>query len=109
MKDERGNVTIRNFYDDVVPLTRGRSGRRLTTSPTSIERCSRSSACRGPSIPTAGIEAQHNRPTLSVTGIESGGRGTAGARSRDSRIGVAPALEMRLVKGLDRGPSSSIA
>ena len=49
--------------------------------------------------PDSRIEAQHNRPTLSITGIEAGAVYTG---TRSAIPGSASArIEMRLVKGLN--------
>jgi acetylornithine deacetylase/succinyl-diaminopimelate desuccinylase-like protein len=97
MKDARGNVTIENFYDDVVPLTAVE--RRALDEIPNIDRTLLDEFGLAQSEhPDSRIELQHNRPTLSITGVESGAV-YAGARS--AIPGSASArIEMRLVKGL---------
>ncbi len=97
MKDERGNVAIRNFYDDVVPLT-ATEQKAIDGIPNIDGTLLEEFGLARPEHPDSRIEAQHNRPTLSITGIESGAVYTG---TRSAIPGSASArIEMRLVKGL---------
>jgi acetylornithine deacetylase/succinyl-diaminopimelate desuccinylase-like protein len=97
MKDQRGNVTIRNFYDDVVSLTE--SERKAIDEIPNVDRTLLEEfGLARAEHPDSRIEVQHNRPTLSITGIESGAVYTG---TRSAIPGLASArIEMRLVKGL---------
>jgi acetylornithine deacetylase/succinyl-diaminopimelate desuccinylase-like protein len=97
MKDEGGNVTIRNFYDDVVPLTETERRAIAEIPPVDAKLLEEFGLARA-EHPDSRIEIQHNRPTLSITGIESGAVYTG---TRSAIPGSASArIEMRLVKGL---------
>jgi acetylornithine deacetylase/succinyl-diaminopimelate desuccinylase-like protein len=97
MKDARGNVTIKNFYDGVVPLTETER-RAIDELPNIDAKLLEGFGLARSEHPDSRIELQHNRPTLSITGIESGAV-FAGARS--AIPGSASArIEIRLVKGL---------
>ena len=98
MKDARGNVTIKHFYDDVAPLT-AVERRAIDEIPNVDARLLDRFGLARAEHPDSRIEVQHNRPTLSVTGLESGAvhAGTRAAipASASARI------EIRLVKGLN--------
>ena len=97
MKDDRGNVTIRNFYDDVVPLTETERKAIAEIPPIDAKLLEEFGLARA-EHPDSRIEIQHNRPTLSITGIESGAVYTG---TRSAIPGSASArIEIRLVKGL---------
>jgi acetylornithine deacetylase/succinyl-diaminopimelate desuccinylase-like protein len=97
MKDERGNVTIRNFYDDVVPLT-ATERRAIDEMPNIDQKLLEEFGLARAEHPDSRIELQHNRPTLSILGLESGNVYTG---TRSAIPGSASArIEMRLVKGL---------
>ena len=97
MKDERGNVTIKNFYDDVVPLT-PTERRAIDEMPNIDQKLLEEFGLARAEHPDSRIELQHNRPTLSVLGLESGNVYTG---TRSAIPGSASArIEIRLVKGL---------
>ena len=98
MKDARGNVTIRNFYDDVVPLTETER-RAIDEIPRVDAKLLDQFGLARAEHPDSRIELQHNRPTLSVTGLESGAV-HSGARSAIPASASAR-IEIRLVKGLN--------
>ncbi|HXG89066.1 MAG TPA: M20/M25/M40 family metallo-hydrolase [Vicinamibacterales bacterium] len=98
MKDDNGNVRIKNFTDGVVPLTPAEH-RAIGELPNVDAKLLEQFGLMQAEHPDSRIELQHNHPTLSITGIESGAV-SAGARS--AIPGSASArVEMRLVKGLD--------
>lgn len=98
MKDDQGNVTVKGFYDDVVPLT-AVERRAIDEIPNVDQKLLEQFGVAQAEHPDSRIELQHNRPTLTVVGLESG---TVGANSRNAIAATATArLEMRLVKGLD--------
>jgi acetylornithine deacetylase/succinyl-diaminopimelate desuccinylase-like protein len=98
MKDDRGNVTIKNFYDDVVPLTASER-RAIDEIPNVDQKLLEQFGVAQSEHPDSRIELQHNRPTLSIVGLSSG---TVGAGARNAISGSATGrVEIRLVNGLD--------
>lgn len=98
MKDDRGNVVIRNFYDGVVPLTESER-RAIDEIPNVDQKLLEQFGVAQSMYPDSRIELQHNRPTLSVVGLSSG---TVGPGARNAISGQATGrVEMRLVNGLD--------
>jgi acetylornithine deacetylase/succinyl-diaminopimelate desuccinylase-like protein len=97
MKDERGDVVIKHFYDDVVPLTA--TERRAIDEIPNVDRTLLDQfGLAQAEHPDSRIELQHNRPTLTVVGLQSGTFGP-GARNAISSSASAR-LEIRLVNGL---------
>lgn len=97
MKDGQGNVTIKNFYDDVVPLT-PTERRAIDEMPNIDQKLLEEFGLARAEHPDSRIELQHNRPTLSILGLESGNVYTG---TRSAIPGSASArIEMRLVQGL---------
>ena len=97
MKDGNGNVIVKNFYDDVVPLTAAEQ-RAVADIPNVDAKLLEEFGLMRQEHPESRIELQHNRPTLSVLGIESGNVYTG---TRSAIPGSASArIEMRLVNGL---------
>jgi acetylornithine deacetylase/succinyl-diaminopimelate desuccinylase-like protein len=97
MKDEHGRVQIAGFYDGVVPLTaaeRKAIDEIPNVEPTLMQQFGFSRS----EHPDSRLEYQHNLPTLTITGLESGtvrGQGrTIIAASASAR------LDMRLVVNL---------
>ena len=98
MKDDQGNVVVKNFYDDVVPLTASEQ-RAVAEIPNVDAKLLEEFGLMRQEHPESRIELQHNRPTLSVLGIESGNVYTG---TRSAIPGSASArIEMRLVNGLN--------
>ena len=81
MKDDRGNVVIKNFYDGVVPLTASER-RAIDEIPNVDQKLLEQFGVAQSEHPESRIELQHNRPTLSVVGLSSGTVG-AGRAQRD--------------------------
>ena len=98
MKDDQGNVVIKNFYDGIVPLT-ATERRAVDEIPNVDGKLLEEFGLARQEHPDSRIELQHNRPTLSVLGIESGNVYTG---TRSAIPGSASArIEMRLVNGLN--------
>lgn len=98
MKDEKNNVTIKGFYDDVTPLTASER-RAIDEIPNVDQKLLEEFGLAKQEHPESRIELQHNRPTLSVLGLESGNVYTG---TRSAIPGSASArIEMRLVTGLN--------
>jgi acetylornithine deacetylase/succinyl-diaminopimelate desuccinylase-like protein len=98
MKDDRGNVVIKNFYDGVVPLTASER-RAIDEIPNVDQKLLEQFGVAQSEHPDSRIELQHNRPTLSVVGLSSGTVGP-GARNAISASATGR-VEIRLVNGLD--------
>ena len=97
MKDGNGNVIITSFYDDVVPLT-PTERRAIDEMPGIDQKLLEEFGLARAEHPDSRIELQHNRPTLSILGLEAGNVYTG---TRSAIPGSASArIEMRLVKGL---------
>ena len=98
MKDANGNVTIKGFYDDVVPLT-PTERRAIDEMPNIDQKLLEEFGLARQEHPDSRLELQHNRPTLSILGLESGNVYT---NTRSAIPASASArIEMRLVKGLN--------
>jgi len=98
MKDAGGNVVIKGFYDGVVPLT-ATERRAIDEIPNVDHKLLEQFGLAKAEHPDSRIELQHNRPTLTVAGLQSG---TVGANARNAVSGTATGrVEMRLVNGLD--------
>jgi acetylornithine deacetylase/succinyl-diaminopimelate desuccinylase-like protein len=98
MKDEAGNVVIKGFYDGVVPLT-ATERRAIDEIPNVDQKLLEQFGLARSEHPDSRIELQHNRPTLTVAGLQSG---TVGANARNAVSGTATGrVEMRLVNGLN--------
>lgn len=97
MKDDRGHVTIANYYDGVVPLTESER-RAIDEIPNVDAMLAERFGLARPEHPDSRIELQHNRPTLSVVGLQAGTMGP-GARNAISASATGR-VEMRLVNGL---------
>ena len=98
MKDDSGNVIVKNFYDGVVPLTASER-RAIDEIPNVDQKLLEQFGVAKSEHPDSRIELQHNRPTLSVVGLSSGTVGP-GARNAISASATGR-IEMRLVNGLD--------
>lgn len=99
MKDDKGRVTIENFYRDVVPLTPAEL-KAIDDMP-NVEVTLRNDFLVA--LPERGeerLERKLNEPTLSILAMESGGGTSAPARSAIPASASAR-IEMRLVNGLD--------
>lgn len=98
MKDDAGNVVIKNFYDGVVPLTVSER-RAIDEIPNVDQKLLEQFGVAQAMFPDSRIELQHNRPTLSVVGLSSG---TVGPGARNAISGQATGrVEIRMVNGLN--------
>jgi acetylornithine deacetylase/succinyl-diaminopimelate desuccinylase-like protein len=98
MKDERGRVTVKGWYDDVEPL--GEAERRaLADAPAYDEELKRELGINRPEGGGASLVELINQPSLNVNGLSSAETGAL-ARNVIPTTAVA-ALDLRLVKGND--------
>ncbi len=72
--------SIKNFYDDVVPLTASER-RAIDEIPNVDQKLLEQFGVAQSEHPESRIELQHNRPTLSVVGLSSGTVGTGRANA----------------------------
>jgi acetylornithine deacetylase/succinyl-diaminopimelate desuccinylase-like protein len=98
MKDERGRVTIKGWYDDVEPL--GEAERRaLSEAPAYDEELKKELGVNRPEGAGRSLLELINEPSLNVNGLSSA---ETGALSRNVIPTTAvAALDLRLVKGND--------
>jgi acetylornithine deacetylase/succinyl-diaminopimelate desuccinylase-like protein len=98
MKDERGRVTIKGWYDDVEPL--GEAERRaLAEAPAYDEHLMKELGIKRPEGAGRSLLELINEPSLNVNGLSSAETGAL-ARNVIPTTAVA-ALDLRLVKGND--------
>lgn len=98
MKDENGQVLIKGFYDDVVPLT-PEEERAIAEIPPVEQDQMRAFGFARPEVPGDRLERRHNLPTLNVEGLQSG---TVGGQGRTIIPASATArFDLRLVKAID--------
>jgi acetylornithine deacetylase/succinyl-diaminopimelate desuccinylase-like protein len=98
MKGADGRVAIKSFYEDVVPLT-PTERRAIDEIPHVDGKLLEQFGLARAEHPDSRIEIQHNLPTLTVVGLQSG---TMGPGARNAIAATATArVEMRLVNGLD--------
>ena len=98
MKDERGRVTIKGWYEDVEPL--GEAERRaLSEAPAYDEELKRELGINRPEGAGKSLLELINEPSLNVNGLSSA---ETGALSRNViPVAAVAALDLRLVKGND--------
>jgi hypothetical protein len=97
MKDENGNVTIKGFYDDVVPLTTSEKD-ALSKVPSVDEQMKNELGFRKSERPTS-LNISLNVPSLNVNGIQSAGVGEKSANVIP--IKAIASIDLRLVVGND--------
>ena len=98
MKDDRGRVTIQDFYRDVRPLTAAER-QALDEAPNVEAVLARDFGVARPERPDTRLEVKLNEPTLSILVMESGGGLSVPGRSAIPATATAR-LEVRMVKDL---------
>ena len=98
MKDERGNVTIKGYYDDVVPLSQSEK-EAIAKVPNIEETLKKELGIKQPDGEGKPFLELINLPTLNINGIQSGNVGTMASNQIPTRAEAA--LDLRLVKGND--------
>jgi acetylornithine deacetylase/succinyl-diaminopimelate desuccinylase-like protein len=99
LKDERGQVLVSGFYDDVVPLT-ATERRAIADVPAVESLLAQEFRVARPENPTERLETKHNLPTLTVVSMESGG-GVRGVFRGAIPSSAAAILETRVVPNID--------
>ena len=106
MKDDKGRVTIENFYRDVTPLS-ATDLRAIEDTPNIEVALKRDFLVALPERGEERLEKKLNEPTLSILAMEAGGGLGAPARSAIPATASAR-IEMRLVNGLDPAKQNAL-
>jgi len=98
MKDDKGKVTIKGFYDDVVPLTAAEK-KALSYVPDVENDLKRKIGFIKEEIQGSSLAESINLPSLNINGIESSNVGTINANVIP--VSATAVLDLRLVLGND--------
>lgn len=98
MKNEKGFVTIKGFYDDVQALNEKEKA-AIAKIPVIDTMMMRELGFTKPEMQDVGLSMAVNLPSLNINGIESGKAGSAAANVIP--ISASAVLDLRLVKGVD--------
>jgi acetylornithine deacetylase/succinyl-diaminopimelate desuccinylase-like protein len=98
MKNEKGFVTIKGFYDDVLALN-DKEKEALAKIPAVDSMMMRELGFMQPEMQDVGLSMAVNLPSLNINGIESGKAGSAAANVIP--VSASAVLDLRLVKGVD--------
>jgi acetylornithine deacetylase/succinyl-diaminopimelate desuccinylase-like protein len=98
MKDEQGKVTVKRFYDDVVPLTAAEK-KALKEMPGVDEQMKKELGIRMNEMPGKTLGESINLPSLNINGMQSGNVGKLASNQIPST--ATAVLDLRLVPGND--------
>jgi len=98
MKDDNGKVTIKGFYDDVIPLT-AMEKKALQEVPAVDEQMKNELGILYTEIPGATLSEAVNLPSLNINGIQSGNVGKLSSNQIPTT--ATAVLDLRLVLGND--------
>ncbi len=98
MKDENGKVTIKGFYDDVVPLSPSER-KALNEVPSVDEQMKKELGISAVEMKGASLSEAINRPSLNINGIQSGNVGKLASNQIPTY--ATAVLDLRLVLGND--------
>jgi len=98
MKDDKGRITVKNFYDDVIPLT-AIEKQALTKAPPVDEELKKRIGFSTPEMDGTDLNESINLPSLNINGIESSNVGTIQANVIP--ISATAVIDLRLVLGND--------
>jgi acetylornithine deacetylase/succinyl-diaminopimelate desuccinylase-like protein len=98
MKDEQGRVTIKGFYDDVIPLTPWEQ-KALQEVPSVDEQMKRELGLYEVEMPDKLLSEAVNLPSLNINGMQSGNVGKMASNQIPTQ--AAAVLDLRLVLGND--------
>lgn len=98
MKDEKGQVLIKGFYDDVTPLT-ATEKKALAQLPDQDAILKKDLGVHTPESPERSLAAAIMLPTLNINGIQSANVGQMASNVIPSKAEAV--LDLRLVKGND--------
>jgi len=98
MKDENGRVTIKGFYDDVIPLS-PRERKALNEVPAADEQMKKELGIAAVDMPGTSLSEAINLPSLNINGMQSGNVGKLA--SNQIPTFATAVLDLRLVLGND--------
>jgi len=98
MKDDKGRVTVKDFYDDVIPLTVTEK-QALAGVPPVDEELKKRIGFSTPEMAGKDLNESINLPSLNINGIESSNVGTIQANVIP--ISATAVIDLRLVLGND--------
>jgi acetylornithine deacetylase/succinyl-diaminopimelate desuccinylase-like protein len=98
MKDDKGRVTVKNFYDDVIPLT-ATEKQAIAKAPPVDEELKKRIGFSAPEMDGKNLNESINLPSLNINGIESSNVGTIQANVIP--ISARAVIDLRLVLGND--------
>lgn len=98
MKDENGTVTIKGFYDDVIPLTASER-KALNEVPSLDEQIKTELGISAVEMQGVTLNEAINQPSLNINGMQSGNVGTMA--SNQIPTNATAVLDLRLVLGND--------
>jgi acetylornithine deacetylase/succinyl-diaminopimelate desuccinylase-like protein len=99
MKDEKGRVTIKGFYDDVTPLT-AEEKKAIASIPPVADQMKRELKFVNEEMPGVGLAEAIMLPSLNVNGMQSGNIGAKAANVIP--VSASAVLDLRLVPGNDQ-------
>lgn len=98
MKDDKGKVTVKGFYDDVIPLTAAEK-KALKEVPSVDEQMKKELGIRENEIPGKSLVESINLPSLNINGMQSGNVGKMASNQIPTT--ATAVLDLRLVAGND--------
>ncbi len=98
MKDEKGRVTIKGFYDDVLPLT-VEENEALKNVPSVDEQMKKELGLMSVEMPGKSLSEAINLPSLNINGFQSGNVGKMASNQIPTY--ATAVLDLRLVLGND--------
>jgi len=98
MKDDKGRVTVKNFYDDVIPLT-ATEKQAIAKAPPVDEELKKRIGFSAPEMDGKNLNESINLPSLNINGIESSNVGTIQANVIP--VSARAVIDLRLVLGND--------
>lgn len=98
MKDERGRVTVKGFYDDVIPLSASEN-RALQSVPAPDEQLKNELGFIQPDMEGLSLSEAILQPSLNINGITSAGTGKYSSNVIPTR--AVASIDLRLVPGND--------
>jgi acetylornithine deacetylase/succinyl-diaminopimelate desuccinylase-like protein len=98
MKDDKGRVTVKNFYDDVIALTTIEK-QALAKAPPVDEELKKRIGFSTPEMQGKNLNESINLPSLNINGIESSNVGTIQANVIP--VSATAVIDLRLVLGND--------
>jgi len=98
MKDENGRVTIKGFYDDVIPLSPSEK-KALDEVPSVDEQMKKELGISAIEMPGVTLSEAINQPSLNINGMQSGNVGKMASNQIPTY--ATAVLDLRLVLGND--------